>query len=142
MSEEQRRVLTMLSEGKIGVDDAQRLLAALDSGPGQPPAGGAAAVPAPASRRFLRVHIDAQDDHAKIDVRVPLQVLRAGVRLTSLLPSQARARIDQALSEQGIGVDLSQLKPDNIDEFIAALGESTVDIDAAEDGAKVRVFCE
>ena len=118
-------------------------MAALESGPVQPP-GAEAAAPAAsaASRRFLRVHIDATDDHATIDVRIPLQVLRAGVRLTSLLPSQARSRIDQALSAQGISLDLNQLKPDNIEAFIDALGESTVDIDAAQDGAKVRVFCE
>lgn len=142
MSEENRRVLTMLAEGRIGVDDAQRLLAALESGRVQPPDAPEGAAPTGASYRFLRVHIDAKDDNAKIDVRVPLQVLRAGVRLASLLPPQARSRIDQALSDKGIAMDLSRLKPENIDELINALGGSTIDIDAVEDGAKVRVYCE
>jgi hypothetical protein len=142
MNDENRRVLSMLAEGRIGIDDAQRLLAALDAG--APPPLGAAASPASmgVKRRFLRVHVDAQDDNAKIDVRIPLQVLRAGMRLTSLLPAHARARIDKLLSDKGIDVDLSRLKPENIDALIDAIGESTVDIDAAEDRAKVRVFFE
>ena len=86
MGEEKRRVLSMLAEGRIGVDDAQRLLAALESGPAQSPGAAEAAAPAGGSYRFLRVHIDAKDDNAKIDVRIPLQVLRAGVRLASMLP--------------------------------------------------------
>ena len=37
MSEERKRVLEMLAEGKLKVDEAERLLAAMEDGPGEGP---------------------------------------------------------------------------------------------------------
>lgn len=145
MSEDRRRILSMLAEGRISVDDAERLLAALGS-PSPRPGEPAVALPPAGARKYLRVIVDAFDSGASkptnVNVRIPLQLLRAGVRLTSLLPPEARAQVDSALSAKGFDLDLGRLKPENLDALIEALGDTTVEIDAADERAKVRVFCE
>lgn len=141
MTENRRQVLEMLSAGQINTDEADRLIAALDD-------GAAAATAAVEPRRtsapkYLRVLVDAEDDDGplKVNVRVPLQLLRAGVRLASLIPPQAQDEVNDALRVRGVALDLSQIKPENIDELIDQLGELTVNVDQ-EQKLKVRVFCE
>ncbi len=143
MSEDRRQILGLLAEGKITADEADRLIGALGrpaSAYADPPPATAAA---PARAKYLRVVVDATDPGegpTKVNIRVPMQLLRAGVRLSALIPPQARDQVNAALSRQGIPFDLSQLKPENLEAMIEQLGELTVDVDA--DRAKVRIFCE
>jgi Asp-tRNA(Asn)/Glu-tRNA(Gln) amidotransferase B subunit len=67
-------------------------------------------------------------------------LLRAGVRLTSLIPPSALGHANDELRRNGIPFDLSQLKPEQIEELIEHLDEMTIEVDQAEQ--KVRVFCE
>jgi hypothetical protein len=80
------------------------------------------------------------DEPGLVNVRVPLQLLRAGVRLTSLIPAQALARVSAELNKSGVPINLTELKPQDIEEFIEQLGDIAVDVD--EPDAKVHVFCE
>lgn len=145
MSENRRKILDMLAEGKLSAGDAERLLAALDrersSGPGSPGASSSGAAP-----KYLRVMVDELKDEThqptKVDVRLPLQLLRAGIKLQSLLPPQVRGELNLALREKGISLDLNQIKAENVDELIAAFSDLTVDVDADGGRAKVKVFCE
>jgi hypothetical protein len=78
-----------------------------------------------------------------VNVRVPMQLLRAGVRLASLIPKQAHDQLDEALNKHGVPITLSQIKPENLEELIDHLEDLTVDVDGAEGNkTKVRVFCE
>ena len=81
-----------------------------------------------------------QNEPTKVNIRVPMQLLRAGVRLGALIPPQARDRANAAMREQGIPFDLNQIKPENLEELIEQLNDLEVNVD--EDRAKVRVFCE
>jgi hypothetical protein len=145
MKERRREVLQMLAAGKITADEADGLLAALEKGPSASAAsssGEAAAKPKPT---YLRVVVDAPGDPedggaTKVNVRVPMQLLRAGVKLASLIPPQAQVAVNDALREQGLSVDLSQLKPENLEELIDGLSDMTVDVH--NEDAKVAVFCE
>jgi len=144
MSEQRRQILQMLADGKITADEAERLIAALerdqstssssDTEPGQKP-----------RRRYLRVVVDSPenfggDGPGRVNVRVPLQLLRAGVRLASLIPPQALSQANEELTKSGVPIDLTQLKPQHIEELIEHLDEMTVDVDQPD--AKVQVFCE
>jgi hypothetical protein len=72
-----------------------------------------------------------------------MQLLRAGVRLASLIPVQAHNHFDQAMSRHGVPLTLSQIKPENLEELIDHLEDLTVDVDTRDQGqTKVRVFCE
>ena len=143
MSDNRRQVLDMLAAGKITVEEADRLIAAIEEGPAPAAATGLAERPA-APPRYLRVIVNAVDEDEgpiKVNVRAPLQLLRAGVRLASVIPPQAQDEVNTALRQQ-VGFDLSQIKPENLDELIDHLGDLTVDVDGERNNMKVRVFCE
>lgn len=144
MSEDRRQILQMLADGKINADEAERLLAAMDA---PAPAGGMLVGAEPTSGRrpkYLRVQVDAQDAHekdpVKVNIRVPMNLLRAGVRFGALIPPVAKERVNAALHEQGIPFDIDQIKPQDLEALVDQLSELTVDVDQGE--TKVRVFCE
>ena len=73
----------------------------------------------------------------------PCNLLRAGVRLASLIPAQAHEQLDEAFSRHGVPLTLSQIKPENLEELDRPPEDLTVDVDGKEGNAtKVRVFCE
>jgi hypothetical protein len=148
MTESRRQILKMLAEGKITTDEADQLLAAAERAPTP-----AAQAPDEPERRnfrpkYLRVMVDTTEDESgrpggkptKVNIRVPMQLLRAGVRLSSLIPEPARAKANEALREQGVPFDLNQLKPENLEDLIEQISDLTVDVDQEE--TRVRVFCE
>lgn len=142
MNEQRRQILQMLADGKITADEAERLITALDREPPDSPPGAASR---PKSRpKYLRVLVSAEDGTGdgvgRINIRVPLQLLRAGVRLTSLVPPQALTQVNEQLSRSGVPIDLTQLKPQDIEELIEQLDDIIVDVDQSD--AKVQVFCE
>lgn len=144
MNENRRSILEMLAAGKITADEAERLLAAIErsaSGSGAD-SSESRVKPKP---KYLRVVVQAADVYhgegpTKVNVRVPMQLLRAGVKLTSLIPAQARDQVNQAMRQHGVNFDLGQLKPENLEELIDQLNDLTVDVDNKD--AQVRVFCE
>jgi hypothetical protein len=156
MNENRRQILEMLAAGKITADEAERLLAALDpdttqaAGRAVNNAGNSPHSGAPRTRaKYLRVLVEADEEMTglkgptTVNVRVPLQLLRAGVRLAALIPQQAHNQLDQAFSRHGVPLTLSQIKPENLEELIDHLEDLTVDVDG-KDGNKtrVRVFSE
>ncbi len=80
------------------------------------------------------------DEPGRVNVRVPLQLLRAGVQLAALIPPQALDRANAELNKSGVPFDLTQLKPEQLEALVEHLDEMTVDVDQPD--AKVRVFCE
>ena len=143
MNNDRRAVLQMLSDGKINADEAERLLAAMDgAGPTPRAVEGAANGHNKPAPKYLRVSVDATDDDGptKVNIRVPMALLRAGVRLTSLIPPAARDQLNAELAKNGMPFDISQLKPENLEDLIAHLDDLTVDVDAQD--AKVRIYCE
>jgi hypothetical protein len=141
MNEQRRQILEMLAEGKVTAGEAERLIDAIEreqpeSSPGVAPRQ----KPRPKYLRVVVVDNSAGEGAGRINVRVPLQLLRAGVRLTSLLPPQALTKVNAELSKSGVPIDLTELKPQHLEELIDQLDELTVDVDDPE--AKVQVFCE
>ncbi len=152
MNENRRQILEMLAAGKLTADEAERLLAALDSGPAGEFSGstkGSNGATVKTRAKYLRVLVEADESmtgmkgNTTVNVRVPMQLLRAGVRLASLIPQQAHEQLDQALSKHGVPITLSQIKPENLEELIDHLEDLTVDVTGTDGNmTKVRVFCE
>lgn len=146
MSSERERILQMVADGKITPSEADDLLEAMNSSnqkeASQKP--GTDIVQTIAKRtdklKYLRVQVDS-DDGDKVNVKVPLAILRAGIKLTSVVPSNVSAEINDHLGDKGINIDLNNVKPEDIDELVEALSELEITVDS-EDGDKVRVFCE
>lgn len=145
MSEERKRILGMLAEGKITAEEAELLLDSLGtSAAGATPArepmpsddwpAGPSATGTP---KFLYVKVTGKDT---VDVKVPLGLLRAGLKLTSLIPPQAMDQISESMSEHGMSIDFNNLKPEDIEELIQNLREMEINVHSA-DGDNIRVFC-
>jgi hypothetical protein len=135
MNENRRKILDMLAAGKITAGEAEQLLAALQNEP-TPVQNG--------KPKFIRVVVTDEGHHGdpvNVNVRVPMQLLRAGVKLVSLIPPKARDQVNAALHREGVPLDLNEIKPENLEELIEHLSELTVDVDGGKN-SKVRVFCE
>lgn len=142
MNEQRRQVLQMLAEGKVTADEAERLIDALEREQPEPSQG---ATPDPKPRpKYLRVVVEAtesdSDGPSRVNVRIPLQLLRAGVRLTSLIPPQALTKVNAQLDRSGVPIDLTELKPQHVEDLVEHLDDLTVDVD--DPSAQVQVFCE
>ena len=135
MREDRRKVLAMLATGRISVEEADHLLSAI-----APQRERLAAAYSP---KFLRLLLEPKADSGsqrKIDVRVPLGVIRSSLQIAKSLPLEKRGAMKIALGTHILALDLEQVNPDNVDEFIAQLGQLTADIDQKKE--TVRLFCE
>ncbi|MBL7253080.1 SHOCT-like domain-containing protein [Paractinoplanes lichenicola] len=144
MNEQRRQILQMLAEGKITADEAERLIDALERQQPEPPPE--AYDSRPKSRpKYLRVVVHSEDNGAgkgpsRINIRVPIQLLRAGVKLASLVPPQALQKANAEMAKSGLPIDLTQLKPEQLEELVDQLNEVTIDVD--DPGSKVQIFAE
>ncbi len=146
MTDNQKRILEMLAEKKITTDEAYRLLNALDPGEGRQAEMPKVQTGTVATPKYLRVTVmpkeGADPEHAdRVNVRVPMSLVRAGIKLTSLIPKDATDKVNDALREKGIDFDVRNIKPEDIEELINALGELEVDVETGH-GEKVKVFVE
>jgi hypothetical protein len=145
MSEDRSRILNMLAEGKITADEAERLLDALEARGSAAEASREPAIkgdPTPlfeALPKFLYVKVIAANGD-NVDVKIPIALVRSGLKLTSLIPPQAMDQINDSMSEHGMSVDFSNLKPEDIDELVEALRDMEINVDS-KDGDNVRVYC-
>ena len=147
MAENQKKILEMLVDKKISVDEAYRLLSVLEP-EGSARESTATADTAGTTRpKYLRVTVQPGPGHEhdhdaeRVNVRVPMALIRSGIKLTSLLPTEARDKVADALREKGMDFDMRNLKPQDLDELIEALTDLEVDV-ASSDGEIVKVFVE
>jgi len=161
MGDDRNRILDLLATGKITAEEAGRLLDALDATAAQPadadPAakagakggwpkffatgqksGDRTASSGPPKFMYVRV-VSAKGDN--VNVKIPLNLVRAGLKLTSLIPQPARDQVNKAMLDKGMSFDLNNFKPEDLDELIEALREMEIDVDS-NDGDKVRVYAE
>ena len=148
MSENQKRILDMLAEKKITVDEAQRLLSLVDSerDAGTKIAGDTVGKKNKPNPKYLRVVVQpnaengSRSDTERVNVRVPITLIRAGMKLTSLIPPHAYDQVNEALREKGIDFDLRNLKTEDLEELLDALSDLEVDVESGKE--KVRVYVE
>ncbi len=143
MGDDRTRILELLAAGKITADEAARLLDAMGSGAeaagesesaATAPAKAAAAAPP----KFLYVKvISIKGDN--VNVKIPLGLVRAGLKLTSFIPQPAMEQINQSMGERGLSMDLLNFKAEDLEELMEALREMEVNVDAAN-GDNVKVY--
>jgi len=142
MSDNQKRILNLLAEKKISVDEAQRLLSLTepgkDTGAGT---SGESAKPGGKAKYFhVLVQPEAGSEEKNVNVRIPIALIRAGMKLTSLIPAHASDEVNEALREKGIDFDVRNLKPEDFEELVAALTDLEVDIKGGKE--KVHIYVE
>jgi hypothetical protein len=134
MNDETRRVLEMLSQGKVSVQEAEQLLQAVTS-PGQ------AADEKKVEPRYFRILVNKPPRDGRkaenVNIKVPMTVVRGGLRIGALFPgSLARKKVQLG---NGTELDLSKVTYTDLEAMIKDIGELTVDVDG---DAQVRIRCE
>jgi hypothetical protein len=139
MSEERKKILEMLAKGKISVEEAERLLSAMSESKGE-------SIPDKKAETFklkyLRVVVEpgpGSDKDERVNIRVPIKLIRSGIKLASLLPNDVQGKVDDALKEKGISLDFSQINEENLEEIVESLRDLTVDVEGKE---RVKIYCE
>ncbi len=147
MAQNQKRILEMLANNEITLDEAHRMLGALEpdsATPDIPTREEARTVKA--RPKYLCVTVqpgpghENDDDAERVNVKVPLALIRSGIKFASVLPRDVGDRVEDRLKDRGIGLDLRNLNPDDLDDLIEALADLEVDVESNEE--KVRVFVE
>jgi hypothetical protein len=132
-----KRVLELLSQGKITIDEAEQLLGAMKEGAAEPAAP-------PTTPRWMRITIDkaAHDGRPArtVNIRVPLALARSGVRLGAMFPFVFGPKLKEEFRKQGVDFDLSKIDLSDIEAAAKDLGETTIDVDDGK--AQIRVRCE
>ena len=137
MKEERKKVLEMLSEGKISADEAERLLQTLESKTAEASPQTALTETLNNLPKYLFIKVDSVDGD-KVNIRVPLKLIKAGIKLQALLPQDAQVKVNAKLNEKGINLD--DFKAENFKDILDALTEFELNVDEKK-GDKVRIYC-
>ena len=142
MNENRRRVLEMTASGKLSAEEAERLLSAM--GEEREPSSDVVAPVAQGEAKYLRIVVEPDPETSpngdRVNIRVPLALFRAGIRLSALLPEGTANGINKALRSKGLDFDVHNIRPDAVDELIASL--TGFEIDVQEVSERVRIFTE
>lgn len=143
MSDERHRILELLAQGKVTVDEAGELLSAIGDSVLE---GRAVSAQEPRNDEpptHLCVQVNSKGNGGKgehVNIKIPLSVVKAGMKLGSVLPDSVSDRVSTALEGKGIKIDLKTIDGKQIDEVMAALKDLSIDV--SEPGETVRIFCK
>jgi hypothetical protein len=145
MDENKKKILQMLSEGKISVDEASRLLYLV----GEDGTTGSVDTHVKKTKpdaKYLYVKVTPKEGHesdrdsGRVNVRIPVSLVRAGMKLTALMPPEVADNVNKAIKEKGMGFDIRNLKDEYIEQLIDALKDTEIDVDSDE--AVIKVYAE
>ena len=150
-TDDTRRVLDLLQDGKITVDEADRLLKALTAH--RPPETAAADTATEGGERVRWIRINIQksgnDGHKakNVNIRVPIAVVKGGMRLGAIIGTFAGEKAARQMKAQGLDIDLAKISSDlsqmngpEFDEFLRSLNEANIEIDDGK--SQVRITTE
>jgi hypothetical protein len=151
-TDDTRRILDLLAQGKITVDEAAQLLKAVGAATAPEPAGDAPAGDDGAPRpRWIRINVHKpanENRKAKdVNIRVPVAVMKGGMRLGAIIASFAGEKAAQRMRERGMDLDLAKISGDlskmngpEFDQFLKTLDDVNIEVDDGK--AQVRITCE
>ena len=153
MSDETRRVLDLLAQGKITVDEADRLIKAVCADRPAETATADTATDGGRQRvRWVRINIhkpakDQTHTPKDVNIRVPIAVVKGGMRLGAIIATFAGEKAAQRMKERGLDLDLSTINGDlsrmngtEFDSFMKSLDDMNIEIDDGK--SQVRITCE
>ncbi|MGI9421936.1 MAG: SHOCT-like domain-containing protein [Hyphomicrobiaceae bacterium] len=137
MSSDTKRILELVAAGKVSVEEGARLLAALGAGQPERPPSEEANRPLP---RYFKMEGRGNGKDEGFRIRVPLDLLRAGIKMRALIPQTKRDKINEKLREKGVTGDIFEMTDDQIDSLIRTLGE--LEIEGGDSDGNFRVYLE
>jgi hypothetical protein len=132
VSEEKRKILNMVAEGKLTPEEADRLLDALKDARGR--------------RRFFKIRVYDKNNREKpkVKVNIPIAVLKLaskiGAAFKGMMPEGMKVNL------HGKEIALDEFTPEMIDGIIDSLGDEEkfvlAEVTDEEDGEYVEVYIE
>jgi hypothetical protein len=151
VGESNKKILQMLADGKINVDEAERLMKLVDNDSDRESNRGGQNWGMKVMPRYMHVIVepktgaggwdnekDARRD--KVNVRVPFNLIRAGMKLMTLIPSDAADQVDKAFKEKGFSFDVRRVKEEDLEQLVTALQESHIDVET--DAETIKIYAE
>ncbi len=139
-TDDTRRVLDLLAQGKITVDEADQLLKAVGAPADVPPNAEADAK----RPRWVRINVHRPaNDHRRekdVNIRVPIAVVRGGMRLGALIAPLAGEHAARKMRERGFDLDLSKLDGPAFESLLRDMEEVNIEVDNGKE--QVRITCE
>lgn len=138
--EERIRILEMLKNGKISVEEAGQLLDAVDTKPQAEPV----AMKDKRGRKAKKLHIVVDSEgwnnkNSKVNLSIPISLIRTlGPVIAKNIPSEAKTEMGKQ------GIDIGQILEDVERMLDEGLEEDFVDINTGENGenAKVHIYVD
>jgi len=128
------RVLQMLANGKVSVEEAQALLDKLNAPtpptPPSPPVQTTNKKP-----KLLHVEVRGEDTES-VSIKVPLKLLRLAGTFPGNLPNGVNAHLE------GAGINLANMNELSDEEFYEAFADLSIDVDVPDEKTYVRVYCQ
>jgi hypothetical protein len=131
MSEERKKILNMVAEGKLTPEEADRLLSALKN--------------AKEKSKFFRVRVyDKNRDKPKVRVDIPIGVLK----LASKISAAFKGIVPEGLKVDvhGKEISLDEFTPEMIDKIVEEISEGSrftiAEVTDEEKGEFVEVYIE
>ena len=139
MNEEKRKILDMLAQGKITVDEAEKLLAAV----GEPAPKSRARRRAENAWKYLRVQVEpgpGSENGDRVNIRVPFKLIRAGLKFAAFIPRRRPGQGQRGLQGKRAWTSTwPRSRPQDLEDLVSNLDDMTVEVDGKD---KVRIFCE
>jgi hypothetical protein len=131
MSEERKKILNMVAEGKITPEEGDRLLGALRDSDRR--------------GRFLKVRVtDVDKNRTKARIDIPIGVVKAALKIGTLFKGVVPE--GQKVNINGNEISLDGITPEMIDTIVAELGAggkfTLVEVHEDEKGEHVEVYIE
>ena len=140
MDKDRRKILEMVSTGKISVDEAERLLAALSQSAADAESDSSSSKNF--KPKYLRVLVEPAPGNKhgdRVNIRVPFNLIRAGLKWASFIPEHTQVKVGDALKQKGIEADFSKMTAEDLEELIMNINDLQVEVEGEE---IVKVFCE
>jgi hypothetical protein len=141
MSNERRQILNMLAEGKITAEEAEELLEAL-TGNTKEVARVESDSKSKSKPKYLRVMVEPKNGRSgdRVNIRIPLLLVRSGMKLASIMPGSVRDKVNDKFKDQGYDIDLNNLDSNALNDIVTCLSDMSIDVD--DDKESVKIFCE
>lgn len=125
-TEERLKILKMIQENKISVEEGIKLLEAIDRPVHEQKAAGPQVIPG-REPKFLRIHItDTRTGRPRVNIRLPISVINAGFKMGAKFSPEVQ------------GLDADQL----LGFVKAGVTGQVIDIQDEEDGEHVEIYLE
>lgn len=143
MGENQKRILQMLAEGKINVEEATRLLSLIGNEAGEEIRQTPEETKTNAKYIYIRVEPKEgreTQQNPRVNVRVPVSLIRSGMKLKALIPPNVADDINKGLKDKGIGFDIRNLKDEYVEQLVEALRDTEILVESVD--ADIKVYAQ